>query len=109
MSPWKNKHKTMFQLILRLLSKLRIQFEFWMQVLRRDSESARDKKDFDALENDAKVNFDENIPGNVQFQKNKGWAWTPCSPLPPLSEGMCLDLLKTQSRFFLKRINCSFL
>ena len=46
-----------------------------MQGPRRDSGSAWAKNVLDALENDTKVNFWENIPGKVQFQK-MWWAMT---------------------------------
>ena len=46
-----------------------------MQGRRRDSGSAWAKNVLDALENDTKVNFWENIPGKVQFQK-MWWAMT---------------------------------
>ena len=46
-----------------------------MQGPRRDSGSAWAKNVLDALENDTKVNFWENIPGKVQCQK-MWWAMT---------------------------------
>ena len=51
---------------------------------RRDSGSTGAKKVLDALENDIKANFQENIPGKVRFQKkSEGAAWL---PLPPFVE-----------------------
>ena len=58
------------------------------QGLRQDARSAGAKKVLDALENDTKANFQENIPGKVQFQKKWG-AMAPLLPLPPLRQGAC--------------------
>ena len=44
---------------------------------RQDSGILVAKKVFDALENDTKVNFWENIPGKVRFQKKWGDPWFP--------------------------------
>ena len=53
---------------------------------RRDSGSVGARKVWNALENDPKMNFWENIPGKVQFQKKKG-VWPPMAP--PSSGGLC--------------------
>ena len=42
---------------------------------RRDSGSVGTKKVLDALENDTKANFQENILGKVRFQKKWEGAW----------------------------------
>ena len=52
---------------------------------RRDSGSAGAKNVLDALENDTKLNFEENIPGKYDFRKG----WGACPPWPPLSRGAC--------------------
>ena len=59
---------------------------------RRDSGSAEAKKVLDALENDTKANFQENIPAKIQFQKKRGeehGAWLLWSPFVGGPEVFC--------------------
>ena len=68
-----------FRLILFVL--IRILDQFNIQGLPRDSGSARAKKVLDALNNDTKAIFLENIPDKVRyFRKSKG-SHDPIGPL----------------------------
>ena len=59
---------------------------------------------FDALENDRKANFQENFPGNVQFQ-SRWWAMTPCSLIPPSSDDLGCGI-KMWLRLRVERESC---